>query len=144
MTRSVRSCPAQNPRPLAVIRRVRMPASLRTRCIASRSSSCIAAVNAFNLSGRFKVSVATPASISNRIVSKDISILLHGCDGALCAKRALLIARKSDKEDTPYGLRKHPGRDPRESRAHHVESPAGDECALTGADARARRGVERL
>src|SRR5579864_2519199 len=65
--RSPRSCPAQKPRPAPVITSTRAPAVL-TVPSAARTSSCIAVLKLLSRSGRLKVSRATPALTSKRIV----------------------------------------------------------------------------
>ena len=62
---SVRSCPAQKPRPAPVITTARTSGSAAASS-ASASAACSAALNALNTSGRFSVIVSTASS---RLVS---------------------------------------------------------------------------
>src|SRR5262252_4520503 len=65
--RSERSCPAQKPRPAPVRSTARTSASSSARFTAARSSSCIPGLKAFSFSGRFSVTLSTPASRATRI-----------------------------------------------------------------------------
>src|SRR5579863_9033501 len=60
--RSTRSAPAQKPRPAPVIRTARQPGSAAARSTAADSAWVRAALSALRRSGRFRISVSTPAS----------------------------------------------------------------------------------
>ena len=63
MPASLRSCPAQKPRPAPVTTTQRTAASFAAASSAARSSACIAAVKLLSAAGRFSVSVRTAPSV---------------------------------------------------------------------------------
>jgi len=64
---SVRSCPAQKPRPAPVRRIARQVLSATASSSAAASAAAISTVSAFNRSGRFSVIRRYPASFSTMI-----------------------------------------------------------------------------
>ena len=87
---SLRSCPAQNPRPLAASTTTRTVGSAARRSKVDCSSSMSALESALNWPGRLSVSVATPSfvSVSSRALGLRRGIRCHVPAPVVCAEKA--------------------------------------------------------